>query len=159
MQSSELRKKWEPYVGKFFLSFTAIEHTVTITIDLLSEKKISNTARTLLFDKRAELLTELFENCERISELTKARYLNQLKSATSLAKSVRNIIAHNHILMELYKNPNDERIYEKDYIFSSRNRNKKISFEDIVVKSEETEVLAIELSETYLQILDEWWQK
>jgi len=110
----------------------------------------------LLFDKRAELLRELFDNCERVSEATKERYLSQLKLATNLAKSVRNVIAHNHILLELYKNPNDEELYEKDYIFSSRNKNKKISFEDMVVKSVETEALAMELSETYLQILKEW---
>jgi hypothetical protein len=155
MQPKDIRAKWEPHVGKFVLSFTAIEHLVTISIDLLSNKAVSKTARTLLFEKRTELLMELLENSSKISKKNKDKFSAQLKKALSLSRNARNIIAHNHILMELCKSTNDGNIYESEYIISSRNRNKKLSLSNLISFAKETENLAEEASETYLAIVKE----
>ncbi len=159
MQPAEVRRKWEPYIGRFFLSFTAIEHIVTITIDVLSKKQISKTARTLLFEKRTDLLSELLRNNDKLSEKTKEKFLAQIDSALMMTRNVRNIIAHNHILMELYKDQNDDFLYEIEYIYSYRNRNKKISFDELVEKSNQTEQLAFDISNTYMELVREWWRK
>jgi len=159
MQREEVRRKWEPYVGKFFLSFTAIEHFVTISIDVLSKKSISNTVRTLLFEKRTEILKELLENNNKVSVHTKSKIRNQVDEAIKLSRNVRNIIAHNHILMELYESPADGEIYEKAYIHSSRNKSKKISLENMIEAARNTEILANRLSESYLDMLKEYWNK
>ncbi len=157
MQSEEVRTKWEPYVGKFFLSFTAIEHFVTISIDVISRKSISNTVRTLLFEKRTDFLKELLNNNDKITKNTKLRIICQIDEAIRLSRNVRNIIAHNHILMELYKNPDNEQIYQKAYIHSSRNKNKKISIENMIEAAYETEALASKFSDAYNEMIDEYW--
>ncbi|MBN1254164.1 MAG: hypothetical protein JXA50_02720 [Deltaproteobacteria bacterium] len=155
MQPKDTRTKWEPHIGKFLLSFTAIEHFVTISIDLLSNKAVSKTARTLLFEKRTELLLELLENSRKISKENKDILFAQLKKALNLSRNVRNIVAHNHILMELYKSSNDGNIYESEYIISSRNRSKKLSLSNLISFARETENLAEEVSETYLALVKE----
>ncbi len=68
MQNKNVREQWEPHIGKFFLAFTAIEHFVTISIDLLSVETISKSVRTLLFEKRTEFLLELLECNNKISD-------------------------------------------------------------------------------------------
>lgn len=156
MQPKDIRAKWEPHVGKFVLSFTAIEHLVTITIDLLSEKLVSKTARTLLFEKRTELLLELLVNSKKVSEMNKAKFIVQLNSALSLSRNVRNLVAHNHVLMELCQD-NSGRFYESEYIISSRNRNKKLSLSSLTRSAKEAECIAEAASETYLAILGEYF--
>lgn len=155
MQPKEIRAKWEPHVGKFVLSFTAIEHLVTITIDLLSNRSASKTTKTLLFEKRTELLLELLYNSKNISEENKLEFSNLLKQALSLSKNVRNIISHNHVLIELYQNNEDGELHESEYIFSSRNRSKKLSLANLTNSAIEAERLAEEGFEIYLAILKE----
>lgn len=157
MQREELRALWEPHVGKFFLSFTAIEHYVTISIDLLCEKSISNSVRSLLFEKRTEFLRELLKNNKNISSNIESTIAAQLDEALNLSKNVRNIVAHNHILLELYRNSDDGQIYEKTYIHSSRNRNKKISLENMIEAAKTAELLATKISASYLDMLGEYW--
>jgi len=159
MQPEDIRRKWEPHVGKFVLSFTALEHLVTITIDLLSNKMVSKTARTLLFEKRTELLKELLENSKNISEGNKAKYSGHIKKALSLSRNVRNIVAYNHILIELYKDGNDDNIYESEYIISSRNRNKKLSLSDLISFAKEAEDLAKKATETYFELVKDHFSK
>lgn len=157
MQNKNVREQWEPHIGKFFLAFTAIEHFVTISIDLLSVNTISKSVRTLLFEKRTEFLLELLECNKKISDNLKQKIKIQLDEALRLSKNVRNIIAHNHILLELYKIKDDENIYQKPYIHSSRNKNKKISLEDMQQTAIQTELLANKLSDSYGEMLGEYW--
>ncbi len=60
--------------------------------------------------------------------------------------------------MELYTIKDDDKVYQKPYIHSSRNRNKKISLEDMQQAAIETELLANKLSESYVKMLGEYWE-
>lgn len=157
MQPRDIRAKWEPHVGKLVLSFTAIEHLVTISIDLLSKKTVSKTARTLSFAKRTELLLELLENNKKISNLNKEKFVDQLNSALDLSGNVRNLVAHNHVLIELYKDKDKSNFHEIEYIISPRNRKKKLSLSSLASIAKEAECLAEEASETYLAIVKEYF--
>jgi hypothetical protein len=156
MQPERIRRKWEPYVGRFVLAFTAIEHSVTIAIDLLSNKSISNTARTLLFNKRTELVVELLQHSENVIKSHQKRFIELLNDALKLSKDTRNILVHNHILLELYQISNDEKIYEREYIISPRNKNKKLSLATLKSASQKAEDLAIEISENYLLLVKDF---
>jgi hypothetical protein len=129
---------------------------VTISIDLLSNKSIPNSVRTLLFEKRTEILRELLSNNKKITANLQSIIAAQLDEALSLSKNVRNIVAHNHILLELYRSSEDGQIYEKAYIHSSRNRNKKISLENMIEAAKTAELLATRISASYLDMLGEY---
>lgn len=159
MQPDHIRAKWEPHVGKFVLAFTAIEHLVTISIDLISNKSISKTARTLLFDKRTELLLELLKSSKEITPESKAKFAAHLDKAVQLSRNARNLVAHNHILLELYKNEADGMLYESEYIISSRNRNKKMSLSNLAEYALEAENLAKEAGNTYLSLVGEYYAR
>jgi len=132
---------------------------VTISIDVLSNKSISNTVRTLLFEKRVEILLELLKKNNDISVEIKSKIESQMGRALKISRNVKNIITHNHILMELYKNIDDGALYEKEMIISSRNWNKKISIESMIEAANNTESLASEVSDTYLDMIDVFLEK
>lgn len=132
---------------------------MTISIDVLSNKSISNTVRTLLFEKRVEILLELLKKNNDISVEIKSKIESQMGRALKISRNVKNIITHNHILMELYKNIDDGALYEKEMIISSRNWNKKISIESMIEAANNTESLASEVSDTYLDMIDVFLEK
>ena len=102
---------------------------------------------------------ELLENSTKISEQSKQKFNSQLNSAMDISRNVRNLVAHNHVLMELYQNKDDGSFYESEYIISSRNRNKKLPLSNLASFAKEAERLAEETSETYLTIVGEYFER
>lgn len=147
----EILEQWRNLIGLFFVSFAKIEHTTCISIKAFSEENISNTANSLPFTLRVELLMEIIVKKKYIESEKLNKLLNLLKQSLKLSEK-RNIIAHNPILLDIYTDES-EQLKEREVIVSKRNCKKRIHLEDLKKMVDEANKLSEELHDSYFEIL------
>lgn len=87
MQKLEILTQWGTLIGLFFVSFAKIEHTTCISIKAFSEDNISNTANSLPFKQRVELLMEMIVEKKYIKATKISNLLDLLKKSLKLSEN------------------------------------------------------------------------
>ena len=135
--------EWEALVGKAILRFGDIELVSMKCLSLIPSDKIIDTASRLDFSRRAEWIVEVLEaRSERSSEMS--ALLNGFKRAKELAQ-LRNLIAHNPVMLELYVNEDETQSFTRHAISSARTGKQSLDLDGLKEFAGEVEQLSSEL--------------
>ena len=139
---------WQVLVGKAILFFGEIE---LISVKCLSHIPVDSLGRTavrLEFGRRVELLLEILESRENPSVALRG-LIEGFKSAKELAK-IRNLIAHNPVMLDLYLNETMDDHYVERSIRSVRGGAEPFRLEDLKQFASDVEQLASALWGHYM---------
>ena len=90
---------WAEAIGKGFVAFGSIEHTVVVCLRTIQKDSIPKFSKSLKLRQRIELLLELLEPHVQPECLDLAE---KLRLAKTLSET-RNLIAHNPLVLEIYE--------------------------------------------------------
>jgi hypothetical protein len=142
----------EALVGKAILRFGDIELVSIKCLSLIPSDKITDTASRLDFSRRAELLVEVLEaRTEKSPEMSVL--LNGFKRAKELAQ-LRNLIAHNPVMLELYVNEDETQSFARHSISSARTGKQSLDLDGLKEFAEEVEQLSSELWMALLKVAE-----
>ena len=142
--------EWEALVGKAILRFGDIELVSIKCLSLIPSDKISDTASRLDFSRRAELLVEVLEARTETGPDMSA-LLKGFKRARELAQ-LRNLIAHNPVMLELYVNEDETESFARRAISSARTGKQSLDLDGLKEFAEEVEQLSSELWMALLKV-------
>lgn len=140
----DLKGNWAAAIGKAFVAFGSIEHLTVACLREIPNDPIQRTAKAFKLGQRIDLLLELLEshNEEPFLHLSE-----KLKAVKDLSQT-RNLIAHNPLLLEVYKF-DDGSLFHREVIAAlhSENRITLSQVEEFAVKSESlaSELLTVSL--------------
>ncbi|MEW7972759.1 MAG: hypothetical protein AB2821_04660 [Candidatus Thiodiazotropha endolucinida] len=143
-------EEWEAFVGKAILRFGDIELISVKCLSVLPEDQISESASRLEFGRRTDLIIELLEARESLSDHL-GILLKGLKRAKQLSQ-IRNLIAHNPVMLDIYTTEDESRIITRHTITSARTGKKSIDLEELKEFASEVEHLASELWMVFLNV-------
>ncbi len=116
--------EWEELIGKSFRQFAEIEYISVKCLSLIPTDKISESASELQFARRASLLIEILEAREIRDQHTES-LLDGFKRAKALS-TMRNLIAHNPMVLDLYFNEDKTGHKVEHKIAASRGKRREV---------------------------------
>ena len=142
--------EWESLVGKAILRFGDIELVSIKCLSIIPEEKIAESASRLSLVNRADLIIELLENRHGLDDHMSC-LLPGFKQAKQLA-GLRNQIAHNPVMLDVYINEDEARLFSRHSITSARTGKQSLNLEDLKEFSSKVEQLSSELWMAFLNV-------
>lgn len=142
--------EWQALVGKAILRFGDIELISLRCLAQIPTEKIAASVARLEFSRRADILIEILEGRPTLTESLEA-LLTGFKRAKELAK-LRNLIAHNPVMLDIYVNPQTEDIYTEHTIASARSTGQTLNIEQLKEFAAEVEDLSSSLWGHFFQV-------
>lgn len=136
-------EKWQAAVGKAIIRFGDIELISFKCLAHIPQDKIADSAASLDFSRRADLLIELLEARSSLSAPLKG-LLEGFKLAKSLSK-IRNLIAHNPVMLDIFVKLGTDDVLTERTIRSARSRTQTLNFEQLTEFADTVENLSSEM--------------
>ncbi len=148
-------KEWRQLVGATILSFGDIELITLKCLSRLPSDRIFESTSKLPFATRIDLIIEIIEGKRK--KLKSAEVIvEKLKRAKKLVE-YRNVLAHNPLVVDIYKNKTTGDIAVEHLIYAERKKKKRIDIKRLKELSLEVEDIASELYTAfsrYVSIID-----
>ncbi len=132
--------QWAAAIGKAFIAFGSIEHTVVVCLKEIPRDSAPRFFRPIPLGKKIEFLLEVL--MQRQGPECSVLVGNLLR-AKDLAES-RNLVAHNPLVLSIYENDKGELAFEES-ISHVYKEGKEMSLSDLQNFADESERLASEL--------------
>ncbi|OZY87066.1 hypothetical protein CBP51_08795 [Cellvibrio mixtus] len=149
----DLKGNWAAAIGKAFVAFGSIEHITVACLREIPSDKIPRTAKSFKLGQRIEFLLELLESH---SEASFANLSEKLKEVKELSK-MRNLIAHNPLLFEVYKFDNGSLFHRE--VIAALHSEKRITLSEVEKFASNAETLASELLNASLKAFEDMENK
>ncbi|GGX76885.1 hypothetical protein GJV26_16945 [Massilia dura] len=137
------RNKWAFYIGHIVLTFTEIEDLTLDTIEWFSPS-FHEFSKTLLLEKRLELLSTILDSHDDLSDDSKLAFNNSIKRVRKLA-SKRNLIVHNSVRLIFTTDSDSVILSAGGLISSARNEEIKMNLQQLIDFLDESRNCYIEL--------------
>lgn len=126
------------------MAFGAIEMYTNLFLQRLPRDQIAKSASKMVLNARFDLLIELLTNRE---DPLARMVLPLVAEAKGLAR-IRNTVAHEPLMLDIYVEPGKDDIRVETRMSSSKGP-KEIAFNDLVTWREQAEQVAIKLTAAY----------
>jgi hypothetical protein len=134
--------KWAAEVGRFVLAFGGIEHTSIVCLHALPRDTIAAATMNMPLGQRLHLLAELLQG--RKGENAYDDLAGILLRIREFVGN-RNLVAHNPLLFSFYQSDAGGVIIRPE-IVSTRNRERRLTFDALVEMADTAERLAADFS-------------
>jgi hypothetical protein len=139
------QEEWESLVGKFILSFAAIEHNSYQIMYMLLKDSIFDDLKDLGLQKRLEISLKLVEETDVLDHEWKERFTTNLKKAKSNIVH-RNLIAHNPMFVDMFHCETTDGFKIIPKIMSVKKQSKFILLDDLKKLVDDMKEITIQLS-------------
>lgn len=142
-QHDQDREKWAFYIGRTVIIFTEIEDITFDAIERLSYA-FSDFSKTLLLEKRLDLLLVLLNSHEDLDDELKLEYTSAIDNVKKISDK-RNLIVHNSVKLTITSDLNGSVLSAGGVVSSVRNEKKKMDLRELVEFLDEAEDCHIRL--------------
>ncbi len=140
------RDKWAEYIGKTILCFGDIEFITFECLINFSQDNIFKSTSNLSLNPRIGLIINIVEN--RFDKEVCAKFISLLNEVIKQAQK-RNLIAHNPLNLDIYEDEIGDISEFKEVIYSLRNYDTKVSFDELISFYESVHSLSESLTKEY----------
>ena len=133
---------WAMEIGLGVLAFGSIELLVNQAGQLLPVRKADKAFTKLTLSERTELLVEALRGSGHAWEPSLIPWLTELDAH----RPIRNVLAHEPMLLDLFYNERTEEVAVQVKIYSPRNGGTTILFEDLVHWRQRAQAIALEMT-------------
>lgn len=146
------RAEWQRLVGTAVLGFGDIEYVALQMLAHIPRDKIVEASAKLTFSRRVDLLIEILS--ARGNSAAGGEIIEKLKRAKALAE-VRNIIAHNPLLLGVFFNQSAGDVLTERAITSARSLERSLDLAGLKEFVREVEDMSGELSLLFGKLIEE----
>lgn len=149
-------RKWAVEVGRFMLAFGDIEHTAIACLCAIPADAFGKVTASMSLGVRLDLLAAILEGKDSPDYRKLAGLVGEIKRFLDN----RNLVAHNPVQFSFYMNKGLHDIRIQTELVSTRNRNKRLTFNELRDLADQAERLAHGFGEAAMEVLREHhWEK
>src|SRR5690554_2245737 len=134
--SADPDRRWATEVGRFMLAFRDIEHTTIACLSGIPTESLGENSVKMAHGLRLEVLLAVLESKSLPEYWRLATVVEELRSFLGN----RNLVAHNPVLFSFYQKAGECVVVQPE-LSSTRNRNKRLTFPQLVELACEAERL------------------
>lgn len=140
--------QWARAVGRFMLAFGDIEHTTIACLCGIPSDSIGRVSAKIGLGLRLDLLQAVLEG------KTQPEYESLASVTDRISKFLnnRNLVAHNPVQFSFYRNSDDGGILIQPELVSTRDRSKRLTFEQLEELAAKAEELAYAFSDAAMEV-------
>jgi hypothetical protein len=148
IQHQEERENWVALIGRLILAFGDIENITYLALLQLPKDSIFESTSKLGLGARIDLILEILNGQEKLSNNLKASFSDKLLAAKKLAET-RNIVSHSPLMLSIYQHPTEDWIHTELSLGNAKNKDKALTLEKLSAFTDQAEALAKDLYSLY----------